>query len=171
MLLAGSECAVSVIDDLYRVCAKLYAAGPVGISDDVLVPIFHEWIRDRSLDLVLIDVADYTHAPVSPGVMLISHEVSFSLDRSDGRFGLLAQRRRPVDGNAVVAVASVLRDAWTVARKLEVDPRVAGRLMFDTATPRVEANDRLRAPNRQGGCFRGTSRLDHNDRASRNRRP
>jgi hypothetical protein len=31
--------------------------------------------------------------------------------------------------------------------KLESDPRLAGRLRFDRTTLRVEANDRLRAPN------------------------
>jgi hypothetical protein len=136
-----------VTERLQRVCVKLYAAGPVAVPDDVFVPIFHEWIRDRSLDLVLIDVADYAHAPVSPGVMLIAHEATFALDRSDDRFGLLAQRRRPVKGNAGDAIAATLRSALAVAGRLEADPRVAGKLAFDVTTPRIEANDRLRAPN------------------------
>ena len=89
------------IEGLQRICLKLYAAEP-GISDQVFVPIFHDWIRDQALeDLVLFDVADYAHVPESPGIVLVTHEASFSLDRSDGLFGLLAQRR--VDGSGVAA--------------------------------------------------------------------
>jgi hypothetical protein len=136
-----------VIDDLQRVCVKLYATTPDAIADDVFVPVFHEWIRDRALDLVWVDVADYTHAPSSPGVMLISHEASVSLDRADRRFGLLVQRRRPVIGGLGDAIAAACRTALTVAARLEADPRLAGRLAFDADAVRVEANDRLRAPN------------------------
>ena len=137
-------------DQLQRVCVKLYAAEP-DIPHDTFVPIFHEWIRDRALDGVLLDVADYTHVPDSPGVMLITLEAAFSLDRSDGRFGLLAQRRRPVDGDTSDAIAEALRQALTVADKLETDARVAGRLKFDRTSVRIEANDRLSAPNSESG--------------------
>jgi hypothetical protein len=139
-----------MIDQLQRVCVKLYAAEP-GIADDAFVPIFHEWIRDRALDGVLIDVADYTHVPDSPGVMLITHDATFSLDRSDGRFGLLVQRRRPAEGDASEAIATALRQALAVADRLEADGRLAGRLAFDRASVRVDANDRLRAPNSEAG--------------------
>jgi hypothetical protein len=137
------------MQDLHRVCVKLYADEPEGIDDDAatFVPIFHEWIREGDLDLVLFDVADYAHAPDSPGIMLVTHEVSFALDRSDGRFGLLGQRRTPISGGGTTAVAKTLVDTLHVAEKLERDPRLAGKLRFDRSSVRVEANDRLRAPN------------------------
>jgi hypothetical protein len=134
----------------YRVCVKLYSPEPEGIEGDAaaFVPVFHEWIRDRAIpDMVLIDVADYAHVPESPGIMLVAHEVSFALDRTDGRFGLLAQRRVRVDGDVAEAVAITLGHALTVASMLESDPRLAGELRFDADRPRVEANDRLRLPN------------------------
>lgn len=145
--------AVATLDGLYRVCVKLYSPEPWGSERDAaaFVPIFHEWIQQRSLDLVLIDVADYAHAPDSPGIMLVTHEVSFALDRSDGRFGLLAQRRVPLDGTAADAVASTLLHALRVAGMLERDPRLGGKLKFDPSHPRIEANDRLRAPNTGAG--------------------
>lgn len=139
-----------MIDNLQRVCVKLYAAEP-SVADDAFVPIFHEWIRDRTLDGVLIDVADYTHVPDSPGVMLITHDAAFSLDRSDGQFGLLVQRRRRVDGDASEAIAAALRQALAVADRLEADARVGGRLAFDRTSIRIDANDRLRAPNSDTG--------------------
>ncbi len=132
---------------LRRVCVKLHAAQSTGIRDEVFVPIFHEWIRDRLLPLVLIDVADYTHVPEGPGVMLVSHSVTFAIDRSDARVGLLAQGRRPIGDNTADAIAETWRHALIVAAHLEGDARLKGRLTFNRESVRIEANDRLRAPN------------------------
>ena len=136
-----------VIAQLQRVCAKLYAAEPAGVADEAFVPIFHEWIRKRAFDAVLLDVTDYTHAPDSPGVMLIGHDATYALDRSDGRFGLLVQRRRPIGDGAADAIAAALRALVVVADTLESDRRLKGKLSFDRSVVRIEANDRLRAPN------------------------
>jgi hypothetical protein len=139
-------------EGFYRVCVKLYASESK-VDDDaaLFVPIFHEWIRDRALDLVMLDVADYAHAPDSPGIVLVCHEVSFAVDRSDGRLGLLAQRRTPVDGSPEDAVARTLGHVLEVAKKLEADPRVSRVLKIDVSNARVESNDRLRLPNSDAG--------------------
>lgn len=139
------------MDDFFKICVKLYANEP-GVDDaELFVPIFHEWIRDRVFDMVLFDVADYAHVPDSPGVVLVTHETHFAMDRSDERFGVLAQRRARFHGSAVEAVATTLRQTLAFAVKLESDPRVAGKLHFDPATIRLEANDRLRFPNDDAG--------------------
>jgi hypothetical protein len=139
-------------DGFYKVCVKFYATES-SVKDDaaLFVPIFHEWIRDRAFDLVMLDVADYAHAPDSPGIVLVCHEVSFSMDRSDGRFGLLAQRRTPVDGTAEDAVAKTLGHTLDVAKKLQGDSRVSKVLKLDVRNVRVESNDRLRLPNSDAG--------------------
>lgn len=144
-----------------KACVKLYATRH-DVRDDaeLYVPIFHDWIREGALELVMLDVADYAHAPVSPGIMLVCHEVSFALDRSDERFGLYAQRRTPFSGSAEEAVAETIRQTLTVGTKLEQEPRVAGRLVLDASRIRVEANDRLRIPNTDEGeaVFEGVVR-------------
>ncbi len=139
--------------DLYRVCVKIYAPEPEGLAGDAatFVPIFHDWFREDSLGLVMIDVADYAHAPDSPGIMLVTYETSFALDRSDGRFGLLAQRRTRFPGDTEAAIAETLRQTLIVADKLEQDPRLTGKLRFDRSQVRIESNDRLRAPNTDAG--------------------
>jgi hypothetical protein len=145
----------STMEGLYRVCVKLYAPEPAGIDDDadVFVPIFHEWIRERALgDTVMLDVADYAHVPDGPGIMLVTHEAAFALDRSDGRFGLLVQRRTPIEGDGVAALRRTLQLTLRVATMLEADPRLAGRVAFDRSAIRVESNDRLRAPNTDEGA-------------------
>ena len=140
------------IAGLYRICVKCYASEYTVENDaELFVPIFHEWIRERALDLVMLDVADYAHAPDSPGIVLVCHEASFALDRSDGRLGLLGQRRLPFDGSASEGIAETLRQTLAVAARLEEDPRVRGKLSFDPARLRIEANDRLLAPNSNDG--------------------
>lgn len=139
--------------DFYRACVKLYSPEPVPPAEDaaLYVPIFHEWIREGALDLVSIDVADYAHVPDGPGIMLVAQEVAFALDRSDGRFGLLGQRRIPLEGDAVTAIATTLLHTLEVAARLERETKLAGRIRFDLSTLRIEANDRLRAPNSDVG--------------------
>jgi hypothetical protein len=139
--------------DFYRACVKIYSPEPVGPAEDaeLYVPIFHEWIREGALDLVSIDVADYAHVPDGPGIMLVAQEAAFALDRSDERFGLLGQRRIPLEGDGVEAVATTLRHTLEVAARLEREPRLAGRIRFDLASIRIEANDRLRVPNTDSG--------------------
>lgn len=141
------------MENLYRICVKIYGTEPTlpAQDADLFVPIFHEWIRDRALDVVALDVADYAHVPDSPGIMLVAHEVSFALDRADGEFGVLAQRRTPFQGHAVDAIEATIRQAMTVAARLQQDRRLAGRLAFDAARLRIEANDRLLVPNSDDG--------------------
>ena len=150
-MLRSSAGGDGMMEHLQRVCAKLYADEPDGLRDEVFVPIFHEWIRKRALDAVLLDVADYTHAPDSPGVMLVGHDATYALDRSDGRFGLLVQRRRPHDGDSTTAIVVTLRGLFAVADGLESDRRLRSKLKFDRTSIRIEANDRLRAPNTDAG--------------------
>jgi hypothetical protein len=139
------------MEDLQRFCVKIYAGDP-GVDDQLFVPIFHDWIRDRALDdLVLFDVADYAHVPDSPGIVLVAHEAHFALDRSDGRFGLLVQRRVAGEGDSVATLTRAIRQGLRVAERLAGDARLGGRLRFDTAGLRVESNDRLRAPNTDQG--------------------
>lgn len=142
---------VATVDDIQRVCVKIYAPEP-DFDDQLYVPIFHDWVRERVFeDLILFDVADYAHVPESPGIVLVAHEAHFALDRSDGRFGLLIQRRVSGAGDSVESLAGLIRHGLEVARRLEQDPRVEGKIAFDTSTLRIEANDRLRTPNTDDG--------------------
>jgi hypothetical protein len=142
------------MSSLQRVCVSLRASRGEQIPDETFVPVFHEWIRDRAIgsDLVLLDVADYSHVPEGPGVMLVSHSITFSLDRADGQLGLVAQRRRPGTGDTADTIADLVRHADDLATALESHPRLAGRIAFDRSVVRVEANDRLLAPNSAEGC-------------------
>lgn len=133
-------------DTLERVCAKLYAPEPA-VPDSAFVPVFHDWIRRRAIGGVLLDVADYTHVPDGPGVVLVGHEFTYSLDRSDGRFGLLVQRRVSTGLSAEDAVTATLQALLGVAEKLETHRTIRGAIRFDRTVVRIESNDRPRASN------------------------
>lgn len=44
-----------------------------------VVATFHEWIASHALGEVLIDVADYSHVPGGPGVVLIGYDYNYSV--------------------------------------------------------------------------------------------
>lgn len=132
-----------------RISAKIYSPEPA-VRDDRFVPVFHRWIRRQAFDSVLVDVADYTHVPDGPGVMLVGHDITFSLDRSDGRFGLFAQRRRPFAGDEIDGVVTTLQALLAVADALERDASDAN-LRLDRTRIRIEGNDRLRVSNTDQG--------------------
>ncbi len=57
---------------------KLFCEPGTSPEAVALIPIFHRWIQERWLPLSLIDVADYSHVPNGPGVMLVTRRRSAS---------------------------------------------------------------------------------------------
>ena len=111
------------------------------------IPVFHRWIQDSAMPELLIDVADYKHVPDGPGIMLIAHEADYSLDETDGRLGLLYNRKKVIEGDAQAALGQAFRSAVAAAKKLEEEAPFAGKLRFDYGDVEVIVNDRLLAPN------------------------
>ena len=122
-------------------------------AQEVYIPVFHDWIRTNAItDDVLVDVADYAHVQGGPGVLLVCHEGQYVIDRSRGAVGLAYHRRRGVaTDDAVEGVAVSLGRLIRAARLLEVDPRLAGVLAFDTTRLEIRVLDRLRAGNDDAG--------------------
>jgi hypothetical protein len=134
-------------DDLQRFGFKVFAEAPVPPSE--LIPVFHRWIRESVVEGLLIDVADYSHLPNSPGVVLVGHESDLALDSSEGPPGLLLLRKADQPGGTAERLTVVLRSALEAASKLEAEPSLGGRLRFRKAEALFVSNDRLRAPNEE----------------------
>lgn len=117
-----------------------------GFEEEKLIGIFHDWIRRDALPERLIDVADYQHVPQGPGIMLVSHEVHFALDHSDGD-AVLAQQRRPVEGPLDQRLLDLVAAATRVAAGLAAEKDLEGRLEVDAGCVEWQSFDRLRAPN------------------------
>jgi len=75
--------------NLHRISVKYFVTDPTVVNLDEIVPVFHRWIQNQSVEGFLIDVADYKHVCQGPGVVLIGHEADYALDMTGGRPGLL----------------------------------------------------------------------------------
>lgn len=131
---------------MQHVNIKIFAdRADIQIGDAIAV--FHQWIQDSVTPELLVDVADYQHVPDGPGVMLIGHEANYSLDETDGRLGLLYNRKAAVEGDAQAALRQAFDAALNAARLLETVTPFAGKLHFDEGDVEIIINDRLLAPN------------------------
>src|SRR5690606_5668475 len=93
------------------------------------VPVFHRWIRDDVLDELVIDVADYTHVPEGPGVVLVGHGSDYYVDLAENRPGLLYSRKRDLPEGANL-IDDALRRALNAVRLLEEEAGLTPRPKF-----------------------------------------
>ena len=141
--------------DTAKIELKVFAAGSNGAANggeldiEGLIPVFHRWVRDQCLEETMIDVADYTHVPNGPGVLLVCHDANYSLDQGGGETGLLYSRRRethPSLGNIESLddrLASVFRRSLEACVLLEEEPSLAGTVHFSGDRFLLWVNDRL----------------------------
>jgi hypothetical protein len=136
-----------VIADAVKVDLKVLAATRSPLQLERAIPVFHRWIQERSLDELMVDVADYTHVPEGPGVVLVCHDAIYSLDQGGGALGLLYSRRRETHASlGPIAtlddrLASVFRRALVACGKLERERDLAG-LTFPLDRFELAINDR-----------------------------
>jgi hypothetical protein len=137
--------------DLHKVAVKFFATDPSAVRLDEFIPVFHRWIQKHAVEGMLIDVADYGHLPQGPGVVLVAHEADYSIDSSEGPFGLLYNRKISTTGRLSDRIAAAFKAALGACVKLETEPEFQGRLKFRAGEALVVANDRLNAPNTEEG--------------------
>lgn len=135
---------------IHRIAAKFFLTDPAGVHPPALIPVFHEWIRRGLLPGLTIDVADYSHVPDGPGVMLIGHEWDRSLDLGDGRPGILVVAKRGHEGDLEARVASVVAEALRTAVLLSSPEWAGPAAAVRTDEVEITILDRLAAPNTVG---------------------
>jgi len=132
---------------LQHVNVKLLVENPEQANLEALIPVFHSWIENQNGDELLIDVADYTHVPAGPGIVLIGHEGNCSVDNTGNRLGVRYNRKTAFDGGNQDCLAQAARAALTACRRLEAEPRLDGKIRFNGQDIEIFINDRLLAPN------------------------
>jgi hypothetical protein len=132
---------------MQHVNIKIFAKQGQNVDVADAIPVFHRWIQRRDLPELLIDVADYSHVPAGPGVLLIAHEANYSLDYTRDQLGLLYNRKAVGSGNAQEQLRQAYDAALTACGRLEQEPEFAGALRFDPAHLEIVFNDRLLHPN------------------------
>jgi hypothetical protein len=133
--------------DLHKFGIKFLATESQGIDILRLIPIYHRWIQDKALDDLLIDVADYSHVPSGPGVMLIAHEGNYALDETGHERGVVYYSKQKLTGALPERFAQVAYKALKATRLMSSDADLEGALHVSGAELQFFANDRLSAPN------------------------
>ena len=132
---------------MQHVNVKVFAKTDAGFQVTDAIPVFHRWIQKRDLPEMLIDVADYSHVPDGPGVLLIAHEANYSLDYGRDQLGLLYNRKAKGTGDAQQQLRQAYEAALAACRRLEGEPEFKGKLAFNTQHLEITFNDRLLHPN------------------------
>ena len=130
----------------YRIQIKFYLESGHDVAPDTWFRVFNTWIPETR-DEVLVDVADYSHVHRGPVTLLVGHEANYSIDRTDGKTGLLYDRKQPSDGNFADRLLEAFVSTLKACHKLERDSILAGAAKFRTDEVLIALNDRLAAPN------------------------
>jgi hypothetical protein len=133
--------------ELQHVNVKIFVEDDSAVDPERFLGIFHRWIRDKVLDELLIDVADYRHVPDGPGVLLAGLDAVYSIDHTGGRWGLRYNRRTALDGSNVERFRQALHAAAWACALLEEELRDDAPLRFSRTEFDLSINDRALAPN------------------------
>ena len=132
---------------LQKFGVKLFLEVNGNYSCKEFIPVFHTWIQDKLIeDHLLLDVADYSHIPDGPGVMLIAHEGSFSLDQEKYKPGIMYMRKTKMEGDFKNRFNQVLSITTEAANRLQNND-ITNDVNFISDSFRFIANDRLYAEN------------------------
>ena len=137
------------LEKLQRVALKVFFTPQTASTFKTreVIPVFHRWIQTQAVDGLLIDVADYTHLPTGPAVILIAHEGQYSIDLTDGKLGLQYSQTKPLSGNPLERMTALTRTLLKAARLLENETLLGTPPRFRGDQLEYLANDRLLAPN------------------------
>src|SRR5712692_851202 len=129
-----------------RSSVKIFFADGVVVDPPLMVALFHDWIRNKIVEGMLIDVADYKHVHEGPTIVLVGHDVDYTLDLSEARPGLMVTRKHPTPSDLTEDIRQGVRRVLSAARALQrkADPHPPVR--FRTDELRVQVIDRLRFP-------------------------
>ena len=125
-----------------KIQVKVYASKAP--ATNLFVPVFHRWIREKALDELAIDVADYEHVHEGPGVVLVGHAFDYYWDLGEGRPGLIYSRKREAPAPEA-RLGDAVRRALVGCRILEQEATLSG-IAFRTDELLVRLPDRLNAP-------------------------
>jgi hypothetical protein len=152
--------------EFQHINAKIFVEGELPFDPSRFINVFHEWIQDSALPELLIDVADYCHVPDGPGVLLVAHEADYSMDHTDGRWGMRYNRKAPVAGSNEDRYAQAFAAAARACSLMEKHFAGDGQLRFSRTEFEFCINDRALAPNKpevrsefQSSLRAGLSRL------------
>jgi hypothetical protein len=129
-----------------KIQIKLFAQDNLDANLESYIPVFHRFIREDTLDEMMMDVADYTHVPRGIGVLLVGHAADVAIDQGEDRPGLLFSRKREVPSDASL-IKDGLQRVLALAERLNADDEVLGPKGFSTQEILIRFPDRLHVQN------------------------
>ena len=114
------------------------------IDKDALINQFHSWIQEEVVEEIAIDVADYSHVPDGPGILLITHEADYAFDEYGGS-GVRYVRKKEMPETLVEAVLLCYKQVLKAAIQLESGDE--GDVQFDPSLVEITIFDRRLYPN------------------------
>lgn len=133
--------------ELHKLGFKFFAQNAEQVDLLKFIPVFHRWIQNRALSDLLLDVADYSHVPAGPGVMLIAHEGNYGFDESGHQRGVLYYSKQELPGELPERMTAVARKTLEAAKLMAQDPELQQTVKVAGNELLFFANDRLAAPN------------------------
>jgi hypothetical protein len=131
--------------DLQKLNVKFFTERADAIPLTDFIGVFNSWIQ--ASEGAYYDLADYSHVPGGPGMVLVAHEANVSMDNTGDRLGLLYSRKQLLEGSNGEKLRWVFGAALENCRRLEGEPALQGRLKFGGSEALFLINDRLIAPN------------------------
>ena len=140
---------MKTLNSLERYKLTIFADPVSAVSAKGIIPVFHKWIREQSIDELLIDVADYTHLPSGPNALLVGHEANLAIETGADCVGLCYIRKRNAPEKLAQNLVSGATTLLQAAQMLESDSdaMLNGTFTFQTDKLVFSPNDRLLAPN------------------------
>ncbi len=132
--------------ELHKLGVKVFAEDADTLNLLDLIPVFHRWIQARSLDGMLIDVADYSHVHAGPGILLLAHEGNYGFDEAGHQRGMVYYSKQPIEGSLTERLIAVCQRTLHACRLLEQESTPQG-VNFLGNQLQLFANDRLLALN------------------------
>lgn len=133
--------------DLQKINVKFFCDEREPIPLTAFIDIFHGWIQ--ATEGVYHDVADYSHMEAGPGIVLVAQDANLSIDETGARRGLLYQQKTRLNGPNGEKLRQVFLSALENCRRIENEPKLAGKMKFRVDENEITINDRLIAPNTQ----------------------
>lgn len=136
-----------------RVAVTVPLDAPNGVDIDGIIPVFHGWIQRGAVPGALIDVADYRHVHNGPAVMLIAHELDYTLDLAQGGIGMTVTRKRTAGPTELAkSVVWCVEHARQAIAELGQDVSGIGTEPATDSAIRVRVLDRRAVPSAAEGA-------------------
>ena len=144
---------MTTVPDLQKINVKFGIDAAADADWDALLNIFSRWRLEEGEEI--LDLADYSHVPEAPSIILVSKRwqlgVDFSRgtgeDRAGGWAGLLYASRKGLEGDLGARLRSVLVSALEKFQRLVGEKEFPRGVTILYGELDIAFNDRLLVPN------------------------